>query len=103
MKCITFSFYCTTGPDSEKGLIFQQLPQILPGHGTGKALLFPYLYVPITLYQVEIIANLNRAPSMYTNVAGCFLFLIRVILPTTDIIIGPILQGQTPRLRKASY
>lgn len=91
------------GPDSENGLIFQQLPQILPGHGTGKALSSPYLYVPITLYQVEIIANINHAPSMYINVAGCFLFLIRITLPTTDTVIGPILQGQTPRLRKASY
>lgn len=78
------------GTDSEKGLIIYQLSQILPGHGTGKALSLSYLNVPIILYQVEIIANVNYAPSVYTNCAGCFLFLIITItLPTQPLLLAP--------------
>lgn len=90
------------GIDSE-GLITYQLSQILPGHGTGKALSLSYLNVPIMLYQVEVIANVNYAPSVYTNCAECFLFLIITItLPTTATVIGPILKGEALRLRKAN-
>lgn len=64
-------------------LIFQQLPQTLPGHGTGKPISPPFLYVPIILYQVEIIVNIIYASSTYTNFAGCFLFLfITITLPS---------------------
>lgn len=38
------------GPDSERGLSFQKLPQTQPHH------------IPIIIHQVEIIANINWAP-----------------------------------------